>query len=333
MGAAAARALLADIGGTNARFALLRDDGISQVQRLRVDAYNDPADAIAAYLDQAGASPPALAVLAVAGPVEQGGARLTNAGWRFDAAALARAGGFDRVRLINDFEAQAWALPELAPDNVTPLGGGTARHDAARLVLGPGTGLGVAAYLPPTADGPERVVTGEGGHATLAAEGPDEWALLARLRARYGRVSAERVLSGPGLAALAEAVAEEQGEAVPARTPEAVLAAARDGDPTARRAEAVFCGLLGAFAGDLALIFGARGGVWLGGGLTAALAAELPGSTFRARFEAKGRFRDYVADIPVWIVRHPEPALLGLASQARALGASRPSGGAGKEVG
>lgn len=313
-----ARALLADIGGTNARLALLRGEALSETERLKVAHFQGPAGAIRDFLNRHGSLPPPLIVLAVAGPVDAGRARLTNQSWTFDARTLASDCGSERVVLINDLEAQAWALPALRGDDLQPLGGGQAQAGAPRVALGAGTGTGVAAYLPASDSAPPRVIPGEGGHAALAAESDADAALLARLRARHGRVSAERVLSGPGLHGLGCLLAEEAGASEPASAEELVTRA-RAGEAFARKSLDAFCGFLGSFAGDLALIYGAHGGVFLTGGLSPGLAPELAASGFRARFEAKGRFRDYLARIPVNIVRRDEPALLGVANLAARL--------------
>lgn len=311
MGGEAATALLGDIGGTNARFALLTHGEVVRVRRQPTADHPDPASAIRDYLRELDA-PPALAVLAVAGPVAGGRARLTNAAWTFDTDDLAEALGMRRIVLVNDFAAQAWAVPDLAPGDLRRLGGDSPDAAAPKAVLGAGTGLGVAAYLPADAGAPERVVTGEGGHATLAAGDDEQAAVLDHLRRVHGRMSAERVLSGPGLAALSGALGAMRGDAVDSATPEAVLSAARAGQPTAGAAVRLFRRFLGAFAGDLALIYGARGGVYVSGGLARAMAEEIAHADFRAAFEAKGRFRDYVAAIPAWIVMHGDPAFLGL---------------------
>lgn len=312
--------LLGDIGGTNARFALLSDGAPSHQYRQRTDDHRDPESAVRAYLDATGAPLPSIAVMAVAGPVRDGRARLTNAAWTFDPDKIEDELGIGRVVVVNDFAAQAWALAELADKDVRPIGTGAEVEAAPRLVIGAGTGLGAAAYMPADAGMGERVVTGEAGHATLAAADDGQEAVLRPLRLSYGRVSAERVLSGPGLAALAGAVAEMHGKDAPGTTPEAVLAAARAGDTVAGEAVALFRAFMGAFAGDLALVFGAWGGVYLSGGLVRAMAAELDAPAFREAFEAKGRFREAVAAVPAWIVTHPDPAFLGLARLARRLG-------------
>jgi len=312
--------LLGDIGGTNARFALLDDDQLGPIGTLAVAEHPDLADALAAFLDRAvTGAPPRAAVLAVAGPVTEGRAGFTNSPWVVDGAGLERRFGFAPARILNDFEAVAWALPHLAPAELFPIGAGSALPRAPLVALGPGTGLGVACYLP----GPPapRVLATEGGHITLAVGTDREAAVLERMRHRYGHVSAERALSGPGLAALYEAIAALDGARVPERDAAAVTAAALAGTcPVSAAALDMFCALLGSFAGDAALMFGARGGVYIAGGIAPRIADRLAASAFRPRFEAKGRFAAYLAAVPVGIVLRPDPAFLGLQAVARGLG-------------
>ena len=307
--------LLGDLGGTNARFALLSDGEIGRAATLSVAEHAGAAEAIAAYI--AGLPPaqrPKAAALACAGPVADRAVTLTNSGWRLEEAEIARRLGFARVRLVNDFAAQAWALARLSPGDLHALGGTAAEPGAPAVVLGPGTGLGIATYLPPPA-GP-AVLVGEGGHATMAATDAREAAVLAALRDRFdGHVSAERVLSGEGLVQLYETLAALDGRPAPKRSAAGITAAARAGrDADCAAALELFCAMLGALAGNLALTLGARGGVYIAGGIAPRILDSLAASAFRARFEAKGRFRSYLAPIPAWIVLHPAPAFLGLAA-------------------
>lgn len=301
--------LLGDIGGTNARFALLYERGeLSAVEHFTVAAYATPEEAIRRFREMHDGAAVS-AALAVAGPVSDGRARLTNGAWEFEETALAEALGLRRVVLLNDFEALALAVPRLGEAQLLPLGGGPGRRNAPIAILGPGTGLGCATLLP---NG--RVLVGEGGHVTLPAVDEREAALLAILRRRYGHVSAERVLSGPGLIDLHEAIAELDGhQSPPPRDGAEVVAAATAGCPAALSALSSFFAFLGTVAGDLALTVGARGGVFLAGGILPRLSGPLQSSGFRERFRAKGRFHDYLAAIPVTLVLEPDPAFLGLA--------------------
>nr|WP_274611535.1 glucokinase [Rhodoplanes elegans] len=303
--------MLADIGGTNARFAMLTDR-LGAIRHLPVAEYPSPKDAVATFLRaEAPGIRPTAAVLAVAAPVEGETVRFTNSPWVIEAAELRAAFGIEYVVLVNDFEAVAWALTALGPEDVRPVGAGTAVPGGPRAVLGPGTGLGVAALVPGPA-GPVVVPT-EGGHASLAATTDREAAVVAVLRRRYGHVSNERAISGPGLEALHAAIAAVDGIAVPARKAAEISRFAGEGTcPVCRDAVAMFCAMLGSVAGDVALLFRARGGVFVAGGIVPRFGAAFAASEFRARFEAKGRFQEYLAAIPTAVITHPDVAFLGL---------------------
>ena len=301
--------LLGDIGGTHARFARASGPGrIEHILVLEVADYGDLETAIADYLDRTAGPLPARAAFAVAGPVGDGEVAMTNIPWKISARGLVRRFGFADVRLVNDFVAVALAIPGLDAGTRRPIGGGAAVADAPAAVLGPGTGLGVAALVP-TPAGPVALAS-EGGHATLAAATPEEDRILARLRDRFGHVSAERVLSGPGLEALHAVLAGNR--AIPSRAVEIGTRAAAGTDPEAARTVAAFCAFLGSFAGNLVLTLGARNGLYIAGGIVPALADVLARSAFRERFEAKGRFASYLKTIPTYVIVHPQPALLGL---------------------
>ena len=310
------RVLLADIGGTNARFAVLDGAKLGPVAHVPAAGHALFADALGAYRDSAGGRFDA-AVLAVAGVVAGERCALTNNPWVVDAAELQTTFGLSHVRLINDFEAIGWALPHFPARELFRIGGGEPVADAPLAVLGPGTGLGVAAYLP---QGGGRVRNSEGGHATLAGNTPREVAVVAHMRGRFGHVSAERALSGPGIENLYQAIAAIDAVAVPARDAAAISQAARAGEcPVCRAALDMFCALLGDVAGNLALTFGARGGVYIAGGIAPRLAEELVRSAFRTRFEEKGRMRTYVEPIPVSVVMHKDPAFVGLKALAQTI--------------
>jgi glucokinase len=314
--------LLGDIGGTNARFALLETDGPpAPPDAVVVEEHAGIAEAINAYLVRRSVVPRRIvaAVLAVAGPVAENCCVLTNSGWVVDGALLAQRFDLATVRVVNDFEANAWALPVLHDADVRPIGGGQAVPGEPIAVIGPGTGLGMACHVPPPR-GPV-VIAAEGGHATIAGADAREDAILAWLRDRFGHVSAERVLSGPGLRNLHDALAAIDGVAVPPREPPEITQRGLDGTcPVCRAALDLFCALLGSVAGNLALTLGARGGVYLAGGIPPRILPHLERSAFRARFEAKGRLRRWLAAIPTRVVVRPDMALLGLAVLARAEG-------------
>jgi glucokinase len=314
MPTASAPVVLADIGGTNARFALARDGEILHGAHLAVADYPGPREALDAFLAGTGPLPaPRRAALAVAGPVEGETARLTNSPWRVAAAELQSSFGFDQVILVNDFAAVAWAVPRLGAGDLVSIGAGHARAQAPVAVIGPGTGLGVAGLIQ-AESGPVVLVT-EGGHVTMAPADEREADILASLRRRYGHVSAERVLSGDGLVNLFATLAELEGWDPASPTAAEITRRALAGaDPRCAAALDAFCAMLGTVAGNLALTLGALGGVYIAGGVVPRFADYLAASKFRARFESKGRFRDYLAKIPTRVVSHSDPAFLGLAA-------------------
>ena len=307
-------ALLADIGGTRARFALSRAGGEPERTVVQdVGAQPGVRAALTAYLDGAGSGVrPRRAAIAVAAPVSGDRVDLTNHPWDFSRRELAAALGLDSLVVVNDFEAIARAVPHLGPGDVRTIGGGEPVPEAPVAVLGPGTGLGIA-LLVPTATG-WTAVAGEGGHIDLAPGNEDEIVVLRALWEEFGHASIERVLSGPGLVTLCTALAARDGGrdgAPPA--PDRIAAAVRSGDARALAVTRIFSALLGAAAGDLALTAGARGGVYVAGGVVGNLGDAFDADGFRARFEAKGRFSSFMAAIPTYLITYPQPGLLGLA--------------------
>lgn len=318
MSAATAPRLLADIGGTHARFALAgRGGAATHVKVLRAADHKGLAEAVEAYLaDTKPAKRPSEAVFAVASPVIGDAIAFTNSPWSFSIATLRRRLALKRFDVINDFVAVAFAIPHLTDDDREQIGYGAAVAGAPIAVLGPGTGLGVAALVP-HGDGWLPVAT-EGGHATHAAVDDREAAVIAALRraTRTGHVSAERALSGPGLVNLRAAIAAVDGVDAPPLAPNDITARACAGaDPLCKATLDMFCAMLGTFAGNVALVYGALGGVYIAGGIVPDIVDYFAASGFRERFEAKGRFRDYLSAIPTFVVTHPQPAFLGLASR------------------
>jgi glucokinase len=303
--------LLADIGGTNSRFALLGAGGLPE--RMRVienDTVADLESAITRYCDDAGVRPTA-AVLAIAGPIDGSDeVALTNRMWHFRQSALARRFGFAPLRVVNDFEAIAWALLRLGAADARPLGEPHGPCPGVKVALGPGTGLGVAALVP--VGKRWHVVASEGGHATFGAQMPDEIEIFARLLREYGRVSAETVLSGPGLARLFRALAPQ----APPRAPEAVVAGALAGEGAPLAAVRLFVRLLGRFAGGLALTFKAFGGVYIAGGVASRFGPLLDEREFRNAFEAHPPYTDLLRGTPTLLMHRTEPGLLGCAALA-----------------
>lgn len=304
---------MADIGATHTRCALLDDKG----REIAAEGF-DNADftgvtgVLGVYLDHRRASDrPTRAVLAVAAPIAGDDVQMINIGWRFSQRELKAELGLKRLTVVNDFAAVAWSLPQLGPSDLQQIGGGKSVPRTTMATLGPGSGLGVSALVP--ANDAWAVMTGEGGHVAMAAASREEQDVIALLRERFdGHCSAERVLSGPGLVNLYVALAELAGRGQPKVTPEDVTNLAKQGEPLARKTLGMFFALLGTMAADLAVTTGARGGVYIAGGIVPRLAAELKKSEFRPRFEAKGRYRAYIAAIPTYVITAPTPALRGL---------------------
>lgn len=306
------RVLLADIGGTNARFALLNRGVIGPIERIKVAEHPESIDAIAGFLTShmAGGKIEA-AVLGVAGTVENNRCRVTNSGWTVDGGVLQAAFGFKAVRLLNDFEALAWSLPELQSADLYPIGGGCALAGAPMLVIGPGTGFGAACLV--SRDSSTVAIAAEAGHATLPGTSQRDDAIIDRLRGQFGHVSAERALSGPGLENLYGALAAIDRISVPPRDAIAITQAALEGScGVSRAALDMFCAMLGTVAGNLALTFCARGGVFIAGGIVPRFADDVARSKFRERFEAKGRYRPYLEGIPTSIILRPDATFIGL---------------------
>ena len=242
-------------------------------------------------------------------------ARMTNRGWVIDGAELSAQFRLRGARILNDFEATAWSLPRLEPEDLYHIGGGTAVPEAPLAVLGPGSGLGVACYVPSAEGG--TVLASEGGHASLPGYSQREDRVIQHLRQRFGHVSCERAISGPGLENLYAAIAAIDGQEVPQRDAPAITRTGLDGScATSRAALDMFCAFLGTAAGDIALTYGARGGVFIAGGIVPRMLAFLQRSEFRARFEAKGRMRAYLELIPTSAIVHPDATFVGLQALA-----------------
>lgn len=318
-------ALIGDIGGTNARFALT-DLAAPVPQILQQHTYSDAevgnlADAGRRYLDASGVKP-VRAVLAVASPIEDGQIRLTNRDWSTSRGALQQALGLADLHFINDFAAIAFAAPHLAATDRQPLQGDAPAPLAGPVtVIGAGTGLGVAQLTGSPAQG-WHVVPTEGGHATFAPTDDEERTIDAWLRIRHGRVSNERLLSGHGLSNIDAALRGIAPTVAPApqadsrRSKDIVDAALSGKDPDARRALDRFCNIYGAVAGDAALLHGANT-VLIAGGVVLHFLDYFRASGFMTAFTAKGRLVGLMQRIAVQVVTHPNPGLLGAAVAAR----------------
>ena len=316
-GSFASPRLLADIGGTNARFALELTPGrFEQVQILGCGEHPTLADAIRVYL-----ASPAVAVagqvrhaaIAIANPVDGDQVRMTNHHWQFSIEALRQELAFETLLVVNDFYALARSLPRLHDGDKVQVGGGTPRAGAPLGLLGAGTGLGVSGLIPSGTSW--TALSSEGGHVTFSPGNELEVAILQYAWREFPHVSAERFLSGAGVELIHRALAHIEG-----RAPEAVSA-----PEISRRALAgecalasqvldVFCGMLGTVAGNLAVTLGAQGGVYIGGGIVPRLGERFAGSPFRQRFEQKGRFQSYLAAVPTYVITADYPAFLGVSA-------------------
>ena len=308
-----------DLGGTHVRFALAsvaagRVTALGEPVTLHTGDFDGIVSAWAAYATRAGRKLPQAGALAIASPIAGDTLKLTNSSWMLRPAMLARELGLDQMTLINDFGAVGHAVAQLAETQFDHLAGPDVPLPAAGVlgVLGPGTGLGVAHVL----RGPSgyQVMETEGGHIDWAPIDQLEDGLLSALRRMFDRVSAERIVSGPGLAHIHAYLAGLEGAAVPERETKDLWQAALDGtDRLAVAALDRFCLCLGSLAGDIALAQGAHGMV-IAGGVGARVAGKLPGSGFAARFRAKGRMEPMLAAMPVKLITYPEPGLFGAAA-------------------
>ena len=309
--------LLADIGGTNARFALGDVGSGDMLHFLTVSVADHPSftAALQKYLAHVRSLDqwedlPVDGCLAVASPAEREVITFTNSDWVIDRKDLAFSLRLPRLHVINDFAAIGYASSGFSAADWIQVGEGESRANRPIGVLGPGTGLGVCGVLP----SPQgvSVIAGEGGHVDFSPVGDEEIAILRRLLTRYRRVSAERLLSGAGLQNIYWALTELRGSENRHATPADISAAALSGeDPVAVETLSVFCRVLGGVAGNLALTFGAHGGIYIAGGIVPRIFDFLAQSDFRERFLAKGRFRDYLNEIPTRVVTRDNPGLFG----------------------
>ena len=309
--------LCGDIGGTHCRLALARVDGqdvrLERVARYRNAEFPDLSAILADFLGSAGSG--LACCLAVAGPTDGRRVSFTNLDWTVDAVALASRFGFPQAGLVNDFAAVGWGLAALTPDQLACLQPGEPQAGAPRVALGAGTGLGVS--LVARQGDHDCPLPSEGGHIGFAPVTPEQDRLLAYLRGRYGRASVERILSGPGIEDLYRFGQTERGLDGPPLPASAVSAAGLAGtDPAAQAALDLFVAIYGQTAGDLALATRAQGGVYLAGGIAPKLLGLLQNGAFLAGFRSKGRFSDWMAQVPVHVVLDPDVGLKGAALAA-----------------
>ncbi len=320
--------LVADIGGTNARFALveLTSDAkitLLSLQKMRCADYPTLAAAVREYYQQADipAAQVQGATIAVAGPVEGDWFEMTNNPWAFSIQAIKAELGLQRLALINDYAAQAWAVTCMTEQDYVAIGTATVDTETAATasvgVLGPGTGLGIGGFV--RQDKTFIALQTEGGHANFAPTNEIEMEILKVLMHKYGRVSNERLLSGQGLVDLYHALAQiESQPATELEAAEISAAAVAGKDMLCVNTLNQFCATLGSVAGDLALLLGAKAGVYIAGGIVPRFVEFFKQSPFRKRFEAKGRFSAYNAAIPTRLIIAEQPGLLGAAAHQRA---------------
>jgi glucokinase len=306
--------LLADIGATHARFALQTAPGTYRsVRVLKCDEFEGIVQLLRFYLSEHEDVRLNHAALALANPVDGDYVRMTNRPWAFSTDEVRRELGLSTLLIVNDFTALAMAIPGLKPADLMQVGPGKPVPHAVLGVLGPGTGLGVSGGIP-TVDG--FVTLGsEGGHVNFAPSDEREFAILQTAWREWTHVSNERLISGPGMEIIHRALAERNGVDAPARDSAAIIAAAMDQqDPLCLEVLECFCGMLGGAAANLAVTLGAFGGIFIGGGIVPRLGEWFKSSPFRARFEAKGRFSEYIADIPTYVISTPHVAFDGVAN-------------------
>lgn len=310
-------ALIADIGGTNARFGIVDRNGVHDLVYLECRDYTGPAEAAEAYLKKVGARRPDVGVLAVAGPAEDDMVGFTSIPWAFRKSRLQQDLGLEKLEVMNDFQAVAMAIPDIDPQLLHQMGGGAPVAEKAKGVIGPGTGLGVASLF--WTGNRYMSQPGEGGHVTMAPTNEREYDVFQQLRVKYHHISAERVCSGKGLENLYNAirVLDKKFDAPDIAAPEISRRAMTGECPVAREALDLMLGFLGRTTGNLALTLGARGGMYIAGGIPTKLGDYFFQSRFMEEFVSKGRFRDYMEKIPVFLVKHDAVGLLGLERVAR----------------
>lgn len=312
--------IVADIGGTNARFGLVTDCTpdlapfkVENQQTFPSIEFSGIEEAVACYRETLSGEPVDGACLAVAGPVAGDDIKLTNLNWHFSIPKVKQHTKLKNLSIINDFAAYAYAIQHIDEANIRIINPGIAIKNSPIAVVGPGTGFGVAALVP--SNGTTQVIASEGGHMALAANTPLQAAIKEQLSRQYSLVSIERVFSGPGLRHLYHAYAAVEGtQSQPYRTSEISQLALTGGDEMCQRTLSLFCSWLGAVIGDLALAMGARGGVFLGGGILPRISEFLLESDFQQSFKAKDQMSHYLENLPVKLVTEGNSALLGAAS-------------------
>ena len=306
--------LVADIGGSNARFALAsiqeRHVSLEATSRFSTKEFPGPTEAAAAFLNAVDASP-CRAVFAVAAPVIDDEIKFTNSSWVLRRRSAASFLGLERLEVINDFEALAASIGALPASSLHSLKSGAGESKSPRLVLGPGTGFGQAIIVPHT--GHEVIVPTQGGHVAFAPQSDEERQVTDIIARQHPRVTVERILSGQGLVRIYSALRELAGVGPETKTAAEITQSAAVGDPAAIRACQFFWNVMGSVAGDAVLAAGARAGVFIGGGVLPKMSFIVTESDFLARFEDKGKMRRYVQDVPIKLICDDSAALYGAA--------------------
>ena len=309
--------LAADLGGTHIRFQLLEDGTrAAPVEVVDANEFTSFEHAFEHWRERSGVHERLDAIgIAAAGPVAGNRVQVTNLDWILDAGAIEHACNGRHCLLVNDVAAVAWALPRLDSESLRTLATGDpgGSGNCAAAVIAPGTGLGISGLIP-AGIGDFAVVEGEGGHRTLGAQSPREWAVVTALAERFGHASAERALSGPGIEAIQRSLASIDGVRFDRHKTAAEIAddAFTGADSIAQETVSLFTGFLGSVSGDLALTLGARGGVYIAGGIVPGWGERFDAAGFLDRFRAKGRFRTYLSAVPVHVVTHRYPGLVGV---------------------
>lgn len=310
--------IVADIGGTNARFALVTGKkgnafNLEQIQILNGSEFPRLQDAMQHYINTLGGEKPKAACVAIAGPIDGDNARMTNLNWEFSQAAVKAEFGFDKYDTLNDFGALAVATSSLQADNLIEIKAGTMDPKGNKAILGPGTGLGVAGLA--CAGDSWLPIPSEGGHVNVAPATQLECEVIRAAMAEHGHVSAETFISGPGLVRLYRALATVRGETPKNYEPKDITAGALDGtDDLCKETLDLFCSFIGSLSGNLALTYGAKGGVYLAGGVLPRFIDYFKSSDFVKRFSEKGVMSHYVENIPVNLISYEYTAFVGAAA-------------------
>jgi glucokinase len=314
------QSLIADIGGTNARFGIVDSKGVHDLVYLECRNYTGPVEAAEAYLKQIGIqNRPTIGVFAVAGPVMGDLVNFTGSPWTFRISQVKEQLKLNVFEVMNDFKAVALAIPDISPTLLQKIGGGEPHQSWAKGVLGPGTGLGVASLF---WDGSSYLANpGEGGHVTCPATSDREFNIFHRLRVKYHHISAERVCSGKGLENLYNAirVLDHKFDLPDLEAPEISRNAMNGSCETCKESLDLMLAFLGRIAGNLALTLNARGGIYIAGGIPTKLGDYFIRSRFLEEFQTKGRMSDLMEDVPVYLIKHDAIGLIGLEQTGKKL--------------